>query len=62
MNCPQCNGTRIEARHPGMEFLMDATEYRMRCGDCGAEWKALLGWRAPDPAWANVTFVEREES
>lgn len=68
MNCPQCQGTRIEARRGVRRWLMrDATPYVLICGDCGTIWGAVRGWRgvpdgeeAPDE-WANVTFVEKEE-
>lgn len=67
MNCPKCNGERIEARKSGVSRLMrDATQYRMECLDCGETWAQKRGWRRvpggeeTPSEWANVTFVKRE--
>jgi hypothetical protein len=66
MNCPKCNGERIEASR-SFQPIRDATQYRLTCLDCGVSWAQRRGWRRmPDSSavdeWANVTFVERGRS
>ena len=70
MNCPQCNGERIEAENAAFQLARDVHEYRLRCLDCGHRWARRHGtMRRPtaewEAEWANVVHVpnawERKE-
>ncbi len=64
MKCPKCKGGRIEARHAGLQSMMDVCEYDLTYRDCGNRWRGERGMRIDSAKerkeWANVTFVERE--
>lgn len=65
VNCPKCNGERIEAWMCELQSMMDVCEYDMTCRNCGHEWRfeegtMVIPTEMEQAEWANVTFVKKE--